>query len=83
MVKNISIAVLAIAAVALGVFAFTQYSSAQDLSKQLGRANFTLFCLEQRDALILGKGDKDDAADLMATCENSFNDDQKQLIPKV
>lgn len=82
MLKNVLLTIAGIVVVALGVFSYLQYSSVQDLTKKLGNANFKLYCLEQRDAYILGKGDKQDNIATMDVCQSSFNDDQKALIPK-
>jgi hypothetical protein len=71
-----------VAIVAVGIFAAMQFNSAQDLQKRLGMAEFKLYCLERRDAYILGKGDRADNASAMEVCMSSFTNDQKALIPK-
>lgn len=81
LIKNISLAVVGVLAVGLGILSYTQFSRAQDVSKQLERANFKLACLQWRDEYILGIMDKDDGVQTMDGCANSFSDEQKKLIP--
>lgn len=81
MIKNIAFAAVALLAVALGVFSFTQFSAAEDYRKKLGMAELKLQCLQWRDEYILGIMPKDDAVETMDVCMNNFSDEQKKLIP--